>query len=232
MPWLKLDDEMGEHRKTKRVLRTGGLQGLAAFGLHSLGLLYSARYLTDGHVERDMVDETMDLARVRERDRSSVISALEAGTERMPALWVPAADGGWEIHDYLEYNPTRADVIAQRKRDAERKARGRKAQAEGDVRPDTGRTDAGLRAVSDGPVPTRPVPTTPLAPRPAGGRARDRQRWEDNVAAWAQHIFPDGPSSTAVTCVRQAAGQGARDAGAVIDFAKQWFPDLVTEAVA
>jgi hypothetical protein len=154
--WLKLTDEMGDHRKVRRTIRAGGPAGLAAFGLHILGMLHSARYLTDGEVEREFVDDVFDLARLRDRDHGPVVERLERN-----GLWVPADEGGWRIHDYLEHNPSRADVEARRRRDAERKAAGRAAQSTGgpsSVRADTQRTDAGHSAESDGPVPSRPIP--------------------------------------------------------------------------
>lgn len=109
MPWLKLDDGMGEHRKTKRVLRAGGLRGLAAFGLHTLGLLHAAKYTTDGHVEGEMVEETFDLAKTKPADRTALTGVL---VER--GLWLPEEDG-WMLHDYLEYNPS-AERVAEDKR--------------------------------------------------------------------------------------------------------------------
>jgi hypothetical protein len=63
-------------------------------------------------------------------------------------LWVIDDDGSVVIHDYLEWNPSRADVEAKKAADADRKARGR-AQS---VQPESGRTLRGL-------LPSRPVRT-------------------------------------------------------------------------
>jgi hypothetical protein len=152
MPWLKLDDAMGEHRKTRRLLRIGGP---AAFALHTLALLHSARYLTDGHIDREFVDETLDTLKVRGKARQTVVQALlECGQwDETPA--------GWLIHDYLDHNPRRADVEAKRAKDAERKARGRQQMSASRPRghnADSEWTDDGFREESDRPVPTRPVP--------------------------------------------------------------------------
>lgn len=118
MPWLKLDDQMGEHRKTRRLLRAAGT---SAFGLHALALLHCARYLTDGFVEAEFVEEVLDAAHVLdETERGGLVDALVAGGQ-----WTPR-DGGWQIHDYLEHNPSRADVEERRARDAQRKAAGRR----------------------------------------------------------------------------------------------------------
>lgn len=152
MPWLKLDDSMGEHRKTRRVLRTAGL---APFGLHALGLLHAARYLTDGFVEQEYVEEVCDLARVRERDRPELVAALES-----PQLWVPT-DGGWVLHDYLDYNPSKAQVLEARRKDSERKAAGRRSESRrspNGIHADAERIPTPVHLESARPVPTRPVP--------------------------------------------------------------------------
>lgn len=200
MSWTKLDDSMGEHRKTRRVLRAAGL---GPFGLHVLGILHSSRYLTDGFVEQDYVDETFALARTRTRDGERAIAALcEQG------LWLPE-NGGFRLHDYLDHNPSRAQVEAKRRADAERKARGRGAMSNGSangVRADTMRTDVGRRAESVRPVPSRPTPTTPPSP-PKGGRARDQERYREELAEYATGfaaLYPDHPPSV----VAQVVGQG------------------------
>lgn len=113
MPWLKLDDQMGTHRKTRRLLRTGGA---AAWGLHILALLHCSRYLTDGYVEAEFVDETLDDCRVDdEQERKQTIAALITC-----GFW-HATDGGYMVHDYLEYNPSRASSDANREWDRRRK---------------------------------------------------------------------------------------------------------------
>jgi len=125
MPWLKLDDAMGEHRKVKRVLRTGGHQGLAALGTHVLGLLHASRYLTDGHVEAEFVEELFDVAKLDHGDRQPLLDVL---TGR--GLWLPAEAGGFQLHDFLEWNPSRAEVLAEREAAAQRKAEYRRRRAE------------------------------------------------------------------------------------------------------
>lgn len=155
MTWARMDDAMGEHRKTRRLLKAGGLD---AFGLHSLAILNCARYLTDGFVEVEFVEETLDAAKVRGKARERITDKLEEIGQ-----WV-ACPGGWMIHDYLDHNPARADVEARRAADAERKARGRNPDSRRSphaVRPDSVRTDAGVREESARPDPTRPDPTRP-----------------------------------------------------------------------
>lgn len=184
MSWAKLDDAMCEHRKIKRALR----KSRPAVALHFLGILHCSRYLTDGFVEDEYVEEVLLL-----RERTSALAALiEHG------LWIKV-EGGYQIHDYLDHNPTREKVFAQRAADAARKARGRQPESRG--------TPDAVRAESVRPVPSRPTPTPPLVPpggngngtpsasdvapaRPSGRRQTGLRAYEEQMAAWSAYHFP------------------------------------------
>jgi hypothetical protein len=79
-----------------------------------------------------------------------VPSDQRSGIERaVQARLFERTEDGIQVHDYLEYNPTRARVLAKRKADAERKAseRGHAGRASNGqftrlVRPDSGRNPA------------------------------------------------------------------------------------------
>lgn len=169
MPWLKQDDGMAEHPKTKRLVRRRKHIGLAAFGLHHLAMLNAARYLTDGHVPTEFVEDWADRAGLRAKDLDTLTDALVTSGQ-----WTIHETDGWWIHDYLDHNPSRAQVEAQRAHDADRKRRGRDKQKnqpsvsqdpgpepdtpwcpEG-VQPDTGRTSGGVRPSRPDPSHTRP----------------------------------------------------------------------------
>lgn len=155
MAWLKLDDSAGlEHRKTRRLLRK---QGMHAFGLHVLALLHCSRYLTDGLVDREFVEEAMDASKVRERDRAPLTDALVTCGQ-----W-SACENGWMINGYLDHNPSKAEVLARRAKDAERKANGRKPP----VPQESDRTGAGIHDESERPVPSRPDPVPALLEKPS-----------------------------------------------------------------
>lgn len=158
MTWARFDDGMGDHRKVRRTLRAAGL---SAFGLHALAILHSARYLTDGFVEREFVDETFDVSRTKARERAAILRELER-----QGMWEPVGDDGWRIHDYLDHNPSRAEVEEKRRRDNERKAKGR--------RPVSERSPRGSRGESGRPVPTRPDLST-SASDDEGARVVDLQ---------------------------------------------------------
>jgi hypothetical protein len=111
MPWLRLDDGMGEHRKVRRSMKSSR----AAVALHTFGLLHCAKYLTDGFVEEEYVRDVCDDARMGARERTTALRVLEEND-----LW-GRVDGGWQIHDFLDYNPSRDDVESHRKREADRR---------------------------------------------------------------------------------------------------------------
>lgn len=162
MPWAKLDDGFTDHPK---IIDAGPLAGW----LYVCGLTYSARLLTDGFIPQGQVRKLADV------DNAMDLAArlLEVG------LW-ERTDGGFRIHDYLEYNPSAAHIKEERKAAQERmrKVRSREVQANNeDVRLNNERSSpAGSPEVHQPrPVPSRPTPVPdlrddipPLVP-PVGG---------------------------------------------------------------
>lgn len=110
MPWVKFDDQAESHRKFRRA-------GLDATGLYFLASSYCARYLTDGHVDHDWLEEKVPNKAKRDKLlRALVDNGLfdKNGT-------------GYVVHDYLDHNPSREEYEQQRK--AKQKAGKRSAQA-------------------------------------------------------------------------------------------------------
>lgn len=104
MAWVKFDDGYADHRKI------AGLTD-AAFRLHTAGILYCGHHLTDGFIE------ATEVPRLVRRFRKAALAEL---VER--ALWLPQADVGYVIHDYLQWNDTAEKVIKRREDAAKRKA--------------------------------------------------------------------------------------------------------------
>lgn len=105
MAWAKIDDQFPDHPK---IVAAGPMAGW----LHLCGICYCARQLTDGFIPARVVKRLADVP-----DVDALVDALV--TNR---LW-GVSDGGYVIHDYLEYNPTAAKTKAQRQQTAERQAR-------------------------------------------------------------------------------------------------------------
>ena len=101
MTWLKVDDQFYRHPKVQALTD-------AAFRLHVFGLCFSAQYLTDGFVADPVLRS--------ERPKSAPLTAELVRAQ----LWHREA-GGYRIHDYLKYNPSREHVEAERTADRERK---------------------------------------------------------------------------------------------------------------
>jgi hypothetical protein len=97
MPYATFDDSFCDHPKI------AGLTD-SAFRLHTAGILYCARHLTDGLIPADEVPRL-----VRRYRKASLVDL----TDR--ALWVPAGGGqAYTIHDYLDWNLSRGQVEKRR----------------------------------------------------------------------------------------------------------------------
>lgn len=105
MPWVKLDDTFWSNRKLERLSDK-------AYRLYMRGLGYASQYLTDG-----ILDAT-DL-RTLGAQRKACDELVAAG------CWNVIPDGGYEIHDYLEFQPSRADVLQRRQQANDRQSKRR-----------------------------------------------------------------------------------------------------------
>lgn len=107
MTWANFDDNFADHPKVL-ALSDG------AFRLHTSGILYSARYLTDGVVPATVA------ARLTPGYKPAHLTELvKAG------LWL-RGDGGYQIHDYLQWNRSRDQIMSERARKSEAGKRGAK----------------------------------------------------------------------------------------------------------
>jgi hypothetical protein len=146
--WVRIDDAFADHPKTLSL-------NDRAFRLHVWALCYCARHLTDGLLTFDVLFRSPFGSRSgakRDRFIGLVSDLCETG------LW-EWAEGGFAIHDYLEYNPTAAKVREDRRVAAERQARWRARQEE--------RRNAPRNAVTETPRNALPDP----APKGAGEAA-------------------------------------------------------------
>src|SRR4029077_20639904 len=114
MPWVRLDDGFAQHPKAVAVGPLGVAMQVAA-------LCYCNRYLTDGFVSSsaaatlqrfdniDVLEDDVDDDGVATRMswRAVVDGLVDVG------LW-SEAPGGWVIHDFEQYQPTREQVLADR----------------------------------------------------------------------------------------------------------------------
>jgi hypothetical protein len=121
MSWLRIDDGFVDHPK---ILKTREHAPLV-IALQVRALAYASRQLTDGFVPTEALDGmTRDLDELLNTEEISGYHNPDRWAERMVSvgLWEPT-DGGYIIHDYLDYNPSAREVRKTRK---ERALAGRK----------------------------------------------------------------------------------------------------------
>lgn len=137
MSWVRVDDQMPRHPKLLGL----GRDRLVCQGVWLDGMCYASAYLTDGFVPA---------------------AALEKGSERYAAqlvgagLW-DAVEGGWRIHDYHDYQPTRADALELRRKRAAAGRSGGQANGKQNGSKPEANSFASAQAKPN-PVPSRPVP--------------------------------------------------------------------------
>lgn len=176
MPWGRFDDQYAHNRKVRKLSDQ-------AFRLDVSGILWCCHYTTDGFISDD--DLPLVCAEVRNPQRAARELADRRRWERI--------EGGWYVHDYLDYNPSAEQVAAERelKNARQQRWRGKKspdASRDGDVDASTdashnasrdGTTDASRDAAPRARVPVpypSPTPTTSPSSAGAEGDTPSRRR--------------------------------------------------------
>jgi hypothetical protein len=140
--WVKLEDDFSENPKIARLSDSG-------LALWVTGLAYCNRNLTDGFIPNQV-----GLGQLRYCEGNAVPSIRELETV---GLW-DAVPGGWEVHDFHDYQPTREAVLAERlaARERMKEVRQKRKGSSVDVRPNVQKN---FERSSTTPVPV-PVPET------------------------------------------------------------------------
>jgi hypothetical protein len=115
MTWLRLEDNFAHHPKIMALSDR-------AFRLHLSALCHCAEFSTDGYVDKGIERAIRGRLAGDSRARTRHLNELVAG-----GLWAPV-NGGYLIHDYLDYNPSAAEVKAKREQAAERQRRFREGK--------------------------------------------------------------------------------------------------------
>lgn len=115
------------NRKVRRLRRTMP----SAISAFVIMLSYCGDNLTDGFVDSDTAEFVLDIT-VQELDALQQVGLIES------------VDGGYVIHDYLEHNRSRQQVMAKRKRERERYSAeslpAESAQTAGRIKTESGQT--------------------------------------------------------------------------------------------
>ena len=186
MPWVRLDDRFPSHRKV-------ALLSDRAFRLHVSAICWCAENLTDGHI----ADRELPLI-TRLRNVKATAKQLEDA-----GLW-DRSDAGWFVHDYLDYNPSRDQVLAERKKNAERQERFRRRKKSQPTPSDADR-NAGSNGVTKGQGDT------------ANASSEGQTTHEDDMNAYGNHPAQDGNQH--VNEMRNAVTNGAPSRPEPVDMA-------------
>ncbi|MCI3246488.1 hypothetical protein [Streptomyces spinosisporus] len=116
MAWFALDDGFDTHPKVRKA-------GNAAVGLFVRLGVHATKHLTEGHLDGAIVRDYGTDATVR---KLIAVGMLHEYGHRCPRCPQPA-EGGYFIHDYLDYNKSRAQIEAAREAARKRQNRGRES---------------------------------------------------------------------------------------------------------
>lgn len=181
MPWVKIEDRYPANRKI--ALLSDG-----AFRLDVEALCWASENGTDGVIRKDELavihkaGKPRNAAELVRRGRWHCADGEPCGSDRCP----PPGPDGWVIHDFWDYQPSRADVDEQRATRRERQKRWRERHpGTGRYGPSTnGSNDASRNASTDGlqdalvtPAPSRPVPSPKTKPSSSAPPTDDDPNW-------------------------------------------------------
>lgn len=167
MGWVRIDDHFDEHPKMVQV-------GPTVWGVWLASLAYANRNLTDGFIPDGQVRRLTAFEGVR----CAAVTKVLVGS----ALW-DRVDGGYRIHDYEQYQPTKAEVLESRAKTADRIARWRERNAGNGV--GNGVTHAVTNGVGNGVG--NGVSNTAPKPKPNPKEKNNR----NTTAADAAHSFDE-----------------------------------------
>ena len=110
MPWFKVDDKLHDHQKSRAAKAK-------AMGVWVMAGSWCADNLTDGFVPRSVLGRWGTPA-----DAKRLVDV---------GYWEMAEQNGelgWRFHDWGDYQPKRAETLARREEDRQRKAAARAAK--------------------------------------------------------------------------------------------------------
>jgi hypothetical protein len=103
MPWGRLDDNASGNGKLLALSD-------AAFRMWAMGLVYCQRNLTDGFIPAHAIDAFGVRASNKRRVADELCTPQMADRA---SVW-RKTEGGYQVHDYLDWNDSRADVLKAR----------------------------------------------------------------------------------------------------------------------
>lgn len=165
MAWFALDDGFDTHPKVRKA-------GNAAVGLFVRLGVHATRHLTEGHLDGDIVRSYGTAPNVR---KLLAVGMLHEHGHACPRCPQPA-DGDFVIHDYLDYNKSRAQIEAAREAARKRQNRGREsARRNRNERGNDAESSANRRRFEDDSTPNRRRNDPQFEDTPAGQEGVSRR---------------------------------------------------------
>ena len=147
MAWVRFDDTFPEHPK---VLKVGG----DAVWMHVCALAYCNRLETDGVIPTGVVGRLSD-----RKDANRLAAKLVS-----EGLWDVHPEG-WEIHDYHDFQPSKAEL--EQRREARAQAGRKGGVKSGETRRERSKPEANSEANASGLLEAKPERSgTPTRPDP------------------------------------------------------------------
>jgi hypothetical protein len=163
MTWIRVDDQFADHPKVMAL----GRDRLSGLGLWHVAAAYCARYLTDGFVPESFIQAQAPKGLARRM--------IDVGL-------FTASDGGYRLHDWLDYNPPREKILAERKAAKERM---NAARSHG-VRQNESRTEPEHRQNLDQPRTHAPKPVPEVLTDVLTNGARESLEWIDPLTFYEE----------------------------------------------
>ncbi|HYM24948.1 MAG TPA: hypothetical protein VEU08_17145 [Vicinamibacterales bacterium] len=111
--WARLDDALIDHRKISAAatfLKRNGDGRAIALGFFAVALMWTNKHLTDGFIPEDVVEGFPHV-----KQPLAVADAL------VRAQLFERVEGGFQIHDFSDYNPPAERIKKKREEDRARK---------------------------------------------------------------------------------------------------------------
>jgi hypothetical protein len=156
MPWIRVDDNFDEHPKFAKA----GPLGIA---LWLAGLAYCNRNLTDGFIPWATAQSLISWSFITSEEKGEKVWTCDVGSGQFgdnvtcpfvinllleAGLW-DQVPGGYRVHDFHDYQPSKSQVLAEREHNKNRQASFRKRNAV---------TNGESNAANNGVVTVAPVP--------------------------------------------------------------------------
>lgn len=234
MAWVRIDDSFAQHPKLAKA-------GPLAMAMQIAALCYCNRNLTDGFVPRAIARTLLDWEVVESSGRvctlaytsgmagNDVTSEWVIGILVESGMWIERANG-YQIHDYLEYQPSASEVKEQREKTKTRVNQWRNNKRRENDAPES---NSHCNAVTNGSVTPAPVPD----PDPLPNIKKEKEEARQEPRAEVLPPEPDPRRAIFADGLRWLASSTKREERALRPLVGKWIkargdPEVAAAMVA